>query len=105
MGSSDDVIAKAAELLLQGSIMLNIACPICREPIYQLKDKSMYCVKCDKPVVRQVENEKKVGQNQSTQVDPIAQKISQLTRQLERETDHEKIVQLANTIKKLQELK
>ncbi|MHA2092213.1 MAG: Sjogren's syndrome/scleroderma autoantigen 1 family protein [Candidatus Kariarchaeaceae archaeon] len=105
MGSSDEVIAKAAELLLQGSIMLNIACPVCREPIYQLKDKSMYCVKCDKPVVRQVENEKKVDQTLSTQIDPIAQKIAQLSRQLERETDQEKIVQLADTIRKLQQLK
>ena len=59
MGSSDEVIAKASELLLQGAIMLSIACPVCRDPIYQLKDESMFCVKCDKPVVRHVENETK----------------------------------------------
>ena len=104
MGSSDEVIAKAAELLLQGAIMLSTACPVCRDPIYKLKDESMYCVKCDKPVVRQVEHETKTGQTQSTQVDPITQKITQLSRQLELETDHEKIVQLADTIKKLQQM-
>ena len=59
----DDPIKKAADLLLKGERMLEISCPVCNDPIYQLKDKSMFCVTCDKKVVREEDMDISIADN------------------------------------------
>ena len=40
-----------ADLLRKGYTMLNLACPICKNPIFRNKSGDMFCPKCDKPVI------------------------------------------------------
>ncbi|MCG3259157.1 MAG: hypothetical protein H7644_05390 [Candidatus Heimdallarchaeota archaeon] len=47
---SDDSVAAGADLLLKGWKMINKACPVCVEPLYE-KDGKVVCVKCKKEYV------------------------------------------------------
>jgi len=40
-----------ADLLRKGYTMLNLACPICKNPIFKSRSGDMFCPKCDKPVI------------------------------------------------------
>ena len=64
----------------------------------------MRCASCDKSVVF----ERNLDENYYKQIQmknsPIQLKIDELTKQLEREEDPDKIIKLAETIKKLKEI-
>jgi uncharacterized Zn finger protein (UPF0148 family) len=47
---SDTSVAAGADLLLKGWKMINKACPVCVEPLYE-KDGKVVCVKCKKEYV------------------------------------------------------
>ena len=102
--NSDDAIRRASELLLQGATMLQISCPQCSNPIYRLQDGTMICADCNQRVFFErdlsAEQRKQFQQGES----PVQKKIENLMRQLEQEEDPEKIIQLAETIKKLREI-
>ena len=40
-----------AELLRKGYTMLNLACPVCNNPIFQNKSGDKFCPSCDRKVV------------------------------------------------------
>ena len=40
-----------AELLRSGSTMLNLACPVCNNPIFRNKDGNTYCPTCNRKVI------------------------------------------------------
>lgn len=40
-----------ADLLRSGYTMLNIACPVCNNPIFQNKDKKKFCPTCNREVL------------------------------------------------------
>jgi uncharacterized Zn finger protein (UPF0148 family) len=48
-----------ADLLKSGHRMLNLSCPICKNPIFQKKDGSAFCPICNRKVLL-VENEEKL---------------------------------------------
>lgn len=41
--SDDDSVKKAAALLKQGAVMLDISCPICHMPLFKLKTGEVVC--------------------------------------------------------------
>ncbi len=104
----ENKIKKAAELLLKGSKMLNIACPVCDNPIYEMKDHTMYCVNCEKNVVKEnnlEETQKNYAEHSiHTKNDPIQMKIEQLGISLLNEVDYDKIVEIAELIAKLKKI-
>jgi uncharacterized Zn finger protein (UPF0148 family) len=51
-----------ADLLRSGSTMLNIACPVCNNPIFRNKDGKTYCPTCNREVLMV---DKKTYQNSS----------------------------------------
>jgi UPF0148 protein len=103
----DEKTKKAAELLLQGATMLQISCPQCNDPIYRNRDGQMFCVNCQSLIVyeRDSKKEENLQQTKIDTNDPIQAKIQKLAIQLDQEQDPDKIVAIAETIKKLQNLK
>jgi uncharacterized Zn finger protein (UPF0148 family) len=53
-----------ADLLRMGHTMLNIACPVCNNPIFRNKSGEKYCPSCDRKVVVMNSNEAQDYQNQ-----------------------------------------
>ena len=47
----NDNIKKMADLLRSGSRMLNLACPVCNNPIFRNKDGNTYCPTCNRKVL------------------------------------------------------
>jgi uncharacterized Zn finger protein (UPF0148 family) len=43
--------SKMAELLRKGYTMLNLSCPICKNPIFKSKKEEMFCPSCNREVV------------------------------------------------------
>ncbi|MHA2501823.1 MAG: Sjogren's syndrome/scleroderma autoantigen 1 family protein [Candidatus Kariarchaeaceae archaeon] len=101
---NDDAVRRASELLLKGATMLQDACPDCNNPIYKLNDGAMRCAYCDKGVIRESSLNKAELKELHQDEDPIYQKIMSLKKQLQAEEDPDKIIKLAETIKKLQEI-
>ena len=103
-------IIKMADLLRLGHTMLNIACPVCNNPIFQNKSGEKYCPSCDRKVVVMNDNtaqnyQKKPLNSESTLgirtniketvytslEDVISKKIQWLIEKLQIETDIELI--------------
>ncbi|MFX1303282.1 MAG: Sjogren's syndrome/scleroderma autoantigen 1 family protein [Promethearchaeota archaeon] len=40
-----------ADLLRSGSTMLNIACPVCNNPIFRKRDRTVFCPTCNRKVL------------------------------------------------------
>ncbi|MFX1327109.1 MAG: Sjogren's syndrome/scleroderma autoantigen 1 family protein [Promethearchaeota archaeon] len=40
-----------ADLLRSGSTMLNLACPVCNNPIFRNKDRNTFCPTCNREVI------------------------------------------------------
>ncbi|MDH5400876.1 MAG: hypothetical protein OEZ01_13215 [Candidatus Heimdallarchaeota archaeon] len=100
---NDSPIKRAAELLLKGAQMLNQPCPICISPIYKLPDSTLFCTTCDKKLIYEKDNALTNKTQTNTKINnPILNKIKELTNMLEQEKDLAKIVEIADTIKKLE---
>jgi len=104
-------IIKMADLLRLGHTMLNIACPVCNNPIFQNKNGEKYCPSCDRKVVvmnnnAALENYKKKKLNSESDLnlktniketiynsleEVISKKIQWLIEKLQVETDIELI--------------
>ncbi len=111
----EESLQRGAKLLLEGATLGMEHCPQCKMPIYILRDKTLYCATCDVKLVKE-EDLKKKDNDEKVRADnkkptkrktasPIQAKIDQLAKQLEEETDPEKMVELAETIKKLENIR
>lgn len=49
-------ISKMADLLRMGYTMLNIACPVCNNPIFRNKEGEKFCPSCNRKVVVKTNN-------------------------------------------------
>ena len=40
-----------ADLLRQGATLTDLSCPVCASPLFRLKDRTLWCAKCEKKVI------------------------------------------------------
>lgn len=114
---SDESLQRGAKLLLEGATLGMDHCPQCKMPIYILRDKTMYCATCDVKLVKEEDLNKEEPQGSDLQPvqhkntgrtsskSPIQAKIDQLSEQLQSETDPNKMIEIAETIKKLERIR
>lgn len=62
MEKQDADVKKMAKYLREGARMLDLACPECNNPIFQMKTGEKICVVCERPVL--LENELPENENQ-----------------------------------------
>ena len=112
-----------ADLLRMGHTMLNIACPVCNNPIFRNKSGEKYCPSCDRKVVVMNDNTTQINQkpiiksesnlNVKTDIketvynsleDGISEKIQWLIEKFRVETDIELIRKYVNVISNLLDL-
>ncbi len=51
MERQDASIKKMAKALKEGAKMLDLACPVCNNPVFQVKSGEKMCIVCDRKVV------------------------------------------------------
>ena len=49
--TTDDLVSSMAKQLLQGVTMTGESCPNCNTPIFRNKEGTLYCPKCNRPVI------------------------------------------------------
>jgi uncharacterized Zn finger protein (UPF0148 family) len=60
MEKRDADVKKMAKVLLEGAKMLDMACPVCNNPIFQYKSGEKVCAVCERKVI--VESDDDTGQ-------------------------------------------
>ena len=91
-----------AELLRKGATMLSETCPECNTPLFRLKDGSLVCPMCNKPVVVVSANADTEAMAQQGSIDlTLLSKVKEIQAMIEREKDPAKINALLETLMKL----
>jgi len=106
-----------ADLLREGYTMLNLACPICNNPIFKNKKGEKFCPICNRKVIIPEENgsletlEKQEEKNQKPNIiiwgvlqNSILNKIKNITDRLTEETQMNQIENYINLLSKLIDL-
>ena len=109
---SKDLTKRAAEMLLKGATLLAEPCPYCNG-VRVLKDGNALCVSCGRqpnPKESEIDTEKNLGKQESeknmvsSKLEPLKileKKLEDLSKDLEKEADHEKQQQILKSINSL----
>lgn len=88
---NDKDYKKMAELLRNGSTMLNKACPTCNSPLFKFKNEDIFCPVCNKKVIIVKEGEEYSIETNSTNMknlnshkDSVLSNYSELIKKLEK---------------------
>ncbi len=86
---SDDFTKKAAEMLLQGATLLREPCPYC-SGVRVMKEGQAFCISCGRePEKRKVPQQNNKLQKSSL-IETLEKKLTDLSQELEQESDHQK---------------
>jgi uncharacterized Zn finger protein (UPF0148 family) len=116
-------ISKMADLLRMGYTMLNIACPVCNNPIFRNKEGEKLCPSCNRKVVvmtdnaiqnykksedtsQNVENAEEISEKKITNSIKLVtgKKIQLIIEKLENETEIELIKKYSDVLSDLYDL-
>jgi len=107
--SSENGVKKAAELLKQGAVMLEIACPICNFPLFRMKSGEVLCPNHGRVYIVKTEEEER--QIKSSYVldeveEVLVQGLYALSEKLRKDpTDQDSIRQLVYYLDAIERLK
>jgi UPF0148 protein len=91
-----------AELLRKGATMLSESCPECNTPLFKLRDGSLVCPMCNKPVVVvSADTDTEAMARQGSIDQTLLNKIKEIQAMLEQEKDPTRINVLLETLMKL----
>lgn len=95
---SEDLTKKAAEMLLNGATLLSEPCPYC-SGVRVMKDGYALCISCGRePEKKELPIERTSDGEKSPIQKILEKKIESLSKELEKETDHEKQQIILKTI-------
>ena len=96
---SEGSMKQMAELLRKGATMLSESCPECNTPLFKLKDGSLVCPMCNKPVVMvSADADTEVMAQQGSIDQTLLNKVKEIQGMLETETEPERINKLLETL-------
>ena len=98
---SKDLTKKAAEMLLSGATLLSEPCPYC-SGVRVMKAGHALCISCGRePEKKEIPVEVK-QQTEKTDLEiTLGKKLSELSKELEQETNHEKQQEILRSINSL----
>lgn len=98
---SNDLTKKAAEMLLNGATLLSEPCPYC-SGVRVMKGGHALCIKCGRePEKKEIPSEIKHQTEKSGIEITLEKKLSELSKELENESNHEKQQQILKSINSL----
>ena len=100
-------IQTMANLLRQGATLTQFSCPACSSPIFKLKNRELWCVKCQKRVVivkegtspTEAASPALIGTLEST----VLGKIQEIEKKIKNESDPHELQKLSGLLYKLLE--
>ena len=100
---SKELTKKAADMLLKGATLLSEPCPYC-SGVRVMKDGHALCVSCGREPEKKTEIKKEEPKKSNSPLEETLQKkLDLLSKELEKETDHEKQQDILKSINALLE--
>ena len=98
---SKDLTKKAAEMLLKGATLLSEPCPYC-SGVRVMKEGHALCISCGRePEKKEILIEAKQQTEKTGLEITLEKKLSELSKELEQETNHEKQQEILRSINSL----
>ena len=98
---TDDLTKNAAEMLLKGATLLSEPCPYCKG-VRVMKDGQALCTSCGRqPGKKEIPATNPSNETMSTLEITLGKKLELLSKELEKEKDHEKQQNILKTINSL----
>ena len=98
---SKDLTKKAAEMLLKGATLLSEPCPYC-SGVRVMKEGYALCISCGRePEKKEIPIEVKQQTEKTGLETTLEKKLSELSKELEQETNHEKQQAILRSINSL----
>ena len=98
---SKDLTKKAAEMLLKGATLLSEPCPYC-SGVRVMKEGHALCISCGRePEKKEIPVEVKQQTEKTGLEITLEKKLSELSKELEQETNHEKQQDILRSINSL----
>ncbi|MBI5859589.1 MAG: hypothetical protein HZB73_02520 [Nitrosarchaeum sp.] len=98
---SKDLTKKAAEMLLKGATLLSEPCPYCAG-VRVMKEGHALCISCGRePEKKEIPVEIKQQTEKTGLEITLEKKLSELSKELEQETNHEKQQEILRSINSL----
>lgn len=94
---STDLTKKAAEMLLQGAVLLGQPCPYC-SGVRVMKDGHALCISCGREPQKRDVPQKPEGIAKPNLKAALEDKLSLLSKELEKETDYGKQQEILKSI-------
>jgi UPF0148 protein len=93
-----DLTKKAAEMLLKGATLLSEPCPYC-SGVRVMKEGQALCISCGRePEKKIIPNEPQKQKKKSLLEETLDKKIESLSKELEKEKDHDKQQEILKSI-------
>ena len=100
---SKELTKKAIDLLLTGATLLSEPCPYC-SGVRVMKDGNALCVNCGRePKDKDMKDDTENNESNST-LEILETKLETLTKELEKESDHEKQQNILKSINSIVEI-
>ena len=100
-------IKRMADLLRQGSTLIDLACPVCASPLFKLRSGDLWCAKCEKKVIMVKEGEEpaKVASSMvlETLEATILAKVQEIQNKMQHEENVDELQKLSKTLADLLE--
>ncbi len=100
-GMKDEKLTKAVETLFSGAKMLSIHCAECKGPLFE-KDGKIFCPICGEKLLAEKPAEKTSKKSELGKV--LEAKLDKVRSELEREKDHERVMQLLKEMETILEV-
>jgi UPF0148 protein len=96
-----------ADLLRQGTILTELACPACASPLFKLRNGDLWCAKCQKKVivVKEGEDASKIQSSMALETleATLLSKIQNVQSKMENEENPEELQKLSTSLSALLE--
>ena len=100
---SKELTKKAVDLLLTGATLLSEPCPYC-SGVRVMKDGSALCIICGREPKNEIKKEKVENTESNSTLETLEKKLDLLSKELEKESDHEKQQNILKSINSLVEI-
>ena len=86
-------IKRMADLLRQGSTLIDLACPACASPLFRLKSGDLWCAKCEKKVIVIKEGEEPAKITSTMTLDTLENTLLTKIQEIQSKMQHEENVE------------
>ncbi len=103
--TQEDEIKRMANLLRQGSTLTDLSCPSCSSPLFRLKNKALWCGKCEKRVIviKEGEDAQKITSKMALEKLEITllKKVQEIQNKMEETENVEDLQKLSTALSEL----